>query len=399
MLIIPIRTAMDGLDRMNKSHKSQKSQRRALDADDVDYKTSGLPVPLSDKPQITKMTDNSLTLLWLPSVPEQPRFPVSYVIEFCKPGDGVWTVYQTGKRLICITVYFLIMHLYLVIRHQRHEMWSHQSGAFPRLQLSSAGGKQVRCERSFTFGHCLPFQSTSQGGAQRVQTRRFRYKAHSKRKDRFVFTVNYDQRPIVFLLQPKLPNFCVKKNPSRTAFVVNQLRWNSGSMAIPIPTSLGCLAIKKCVDINASVTSNWFNLDRAQWQVQLSTRSWRTYMLIHQQDEFVRCRLLHVYRHQWARRREKDYQVAQCWYVCPEHAKPIPCSPPIDSLQNHPFSPNASRRPPSLLATIFVLSAQSKAFQNQLLSGLKIFSLCTIPVALRWCGKAPIMLLWSLVMP
>ena len=94
-------TAIDGLDRSKQSHKSQKSQRRALDADDIDYKTSGLPIPLPDVPKITKMTDSSLTLLWLPSIPEQPRFPVSYVVEFAKVPDGNWVLYQSGK-LACL---------------------------------------------------------------------------------------------------------------------------------------------------------------------------------------------------------------------------------------------------------------------------------------------------------
>ena len=91
-------TAVAGLDRMDQTHKSKKSQNRARFADDdIDYKTSGLPVPLPDQPKITKMTDNSLTLIWLPSIPEQPRFPVSYVVEFGKAIDGTWTIYQSGK--------------------------------------------------------------------------------------------------------------------------------------------------------------------------------------------------------------------------------------------------------------------------------------------------------------
>lgn len=90
--------AVSGLDRSKQSHKSLKSQRRAMDAaDDIEYKTTGLPVPLPDMPKITKMTDSSLTLLWLPSVPQQPRFPVSYVVEFAKMDDGIWVVYQSSK--------------------------------------------------------------------------------------------------------------------------------------------------------------------------------------------------------------------------------------------------------------------------------------------------------------
>lgn len=96
-------SAVDGLDRAEKTHKSQKSQNRAHFADDdLDYKGTGLPVPLPDQPRITKMTDSSLTLIWLPSIPEQPRFPVSYVVEFGKSLNGSWTVYQSGKLFILL---------------------------------------------------------------------------------------------------------------------------------------------------------------------------------------------------------------------------------------------------------------------------------------------------------
>lgn len=88
---------MDGLDRINQTHKSMKSLQRIRDADEVTFQTSNLPKALTEKPIITKMIDNSLTLLWLPSLPEQPRFPVSYVVEICKLSDGIWTVHHGSK--------------------------------------------------------------------------------------------------------------------------------------------------------------------------------------------------------------------------------------------------------------------------------------------------------------
>ena len=70
---------------MDQTNKSKKSQNCARFADeDIDFKASFLSVSLPDQPKITKMTDNSLTLTWLQSIPEQPRFPVSYVVEFGK---------------------------------------------------------------------------------------------------------------------------------------------------------------------------------------------------------------------------------------------------------------------------------------------------------------------------
>ncbi|XP_075678853.1 obscurin isoform X3 [Dermatophagoides pteronyssinus] len=84
----------DQIDRMKPGHKSMKSVQRIKDAgsDELSFGLSGQPKALSDAPIITKMIDNSLTLLWIPSIPEQPRFPVSYVVEFAKISDGIWTV-------------------------------------------------------------------------------------------------------------------------------------------------------------------------------------------------------------------------------------------------------------------------------------------------------------------
>ena len=61
------------------------------------FKTSGVPVPLPDKPIISKMTDRRLTLSWKPSLPIGPRVPVTYVVEMQELPDGDWFPVRTGK--------------------------------------------------------------------------------------------------------------------------------------------------------------------------------------------------------------------------------------------------------------------------------------------------------------
>ncbi len=60
------------------------------------FKQPGIPVPLPDKPRITRMTDGDLTLSWFPSIPIQPRIPVTYIVEWCKVSDGEWVAFRTG---------------------------------------------------------------------------------------------------------------------------------------------------------------------------------------------------------------------------------------------------------------------------------------------------------------
>ncbi|XP_076316761.1 protein Obscurin-like isoform X4 [Tachypleus tridentatus] len=59
---------------------------------------SGPPGPLPDVPRITRMTDNSLTLRWNPSIPVMPRVPVTYSVEFCRLPDGDWSLYRSGIK-------------------------------------------------------------------------------------------------------------------------------------------------------------------------------------------------------------------------------------------------------------------------------------------------------------
>lgn len=43
-------------------------------------KKTGIPMPLADKPIISRMADRHLTLSWKPSIPHGPRFPVTYQV-------------------------------------------------------------------------------------------------------------------------------------------------------------------------------------------------------------------------------------------------------------------------------------------------------------------------------
>lgn len=44
------------------------------------HKRTGAPTPLSDRPMIAKMTDRRLKLIWKPSCPTGPRFPITYQV-------------------------------------------------------------------------------------------------------------------------------------------------------------------------------------------------------------------------------------------------------------------------------------------------------------------------------
>ncbi|GBP12338.1 Obscurin [Eumeta japonica] len=61
-------------------------------------KRTGVPMPLADKPIISRMTDRHLTLSWKPSIPHGPRFPVTYQVEMCELPDGDWFTARTGLR-------------------------------------------------------------------------------------------------------------------------------------------------------------------------------------------------------------------------------------------------------------------------------------------------------------
>nr|XP_031831778.1 obscurin isoform X2 [Nomia melanderi] len=62
------------------------------------YRKSGVPLPLADRPIISRMMDRHLTLSWKPSIPIGPRIPVTYQVEMCELPDGDWFTARSGIR-------------------------------------------------------------------------------------------------------------------------------------------------------------------------------------------------------------------------------------------------------------------------------------------------------------
>ncbi|XP_054277501.1 obscurin-like isoform X3 [Macrosteles quadrilineatus] len=62
------------------------------------FQKTGAPLPLSDRPIISRMTDRRLTLSWKPSIPIGPRDPVTYQVEMCELPSGEWFTARTGVR-------------------------------------------------------------------------------------------------------------------------------------------------------------------------------------------------------------------------------------------------------------------------------------------------------------
>ncbi|XP_063991059.1 obscurin isoform X2 [Diachasmimorpha longicaudata] len=62
------------------------------------YRKSGIPLPLADRPIISRMMDRHLTLSWRPSIPIGPRIPVTYLVEMCELPDGDWFTARSGLR-------------------------------------------------------------------------------------------------------------------------------------------------------------------------------------------------------------------------------------------------------------------------------------------------------------
>ncbi|CAH1236329.1 unnamed protein product [Diabrotica balteata] len=62
------------------------------------YKKSGAPMPISDPPIISQMTDRHCTLSWNPSIPSGPRVPVTYQLEMCELPSGDWFTVRSGIR-------------------------------------------------------------------------------------------------------------------------------------------------------------------------------------------------------------------------------------------------------------------------------------------------------------
>lgn len=64
------------------------------------YRSTGAPLPLSDPPIISRMSDRKLTLSWKPSIPHGPREPVTYLVEMCEQPDGEWFTARRGNLVI-----------------------------------------------------------------------------------------------------------------------------------------------------------------------------------------------------------------------------------------------------------------------------------------------------------
>lgn len=62
-----------------------------------EFKHTGTPMPLADRPLISRMSDRRLTLSWKPSIPYGPRDPVTYQVEMCELPNGDWFTARAGE--------------------------------------------------------------------------------------------------------------------------------------------------------------------------------------------------------------------------------------------------------------------------------------------------------------
>ncbi|XP_031356598.1 obscurin isoform X3 [Photinus pyralis] len=68
------------------------------------FKKGGIPVPLSDPPIISRMTDRHCTLSWKPSIPAYPHVPPTYILEMSEQPQGDWFTARSGIRNCVCTV-------------------------------------------------------------------------------------------------------------------------------------------------------------------------------------------------------------------------------------------------------------------------------------------------------
>ncbi|MCL4145847.1 UNVERIFIED_CONTAM: hypothetical protein GTU68_065894 [Idotea baltica] len=59
---------------------------------------AGVPIPLSDKPIISSLSDRRCTLSWYPHISKGNTPPVTYQVEFCECPQGDWVTARTGIR-------------------------------------------------------------------------------------------------------------------------------------------------------------------------------------------------------------------------------------------------------------------------------------------------------------
>jgi hypothetical protein len=78
----------------------ERSDKKTMSDQYSEYdkiRKSGTPLPLADRPIVSRMTDRNLTLSWKPSIPKGPREPVTYRVEMCELPGGDWFDIRSGK--------------------------------------------------------------------------------------------------------------------------------------------------------------------------------------------------------------------------------------------------------------------------------------------------------------
>lgn len=79
-------------------YEETKHPKRGHTNTESDKFKAGVPLPLPDRPYISKMNDHRLQLSWRPSIPSGPKFPISYQIEMLDMPDGDWYVVHSNIR-------------------------------------------------------------------------------------------------------------------------------------------------------------------------------------------------------------------------------------------------------------------------------------------------------------
>lgn len=78
--------------------EEEKLPKRGVKSADDEKFRAGVPLPLPDRPYISKMSDTRLTLSWKPCVATGPKHPICYQVEMLDLPDGDWFVVRSGIR-------------------------------------------------------------------------------------------------------------------------------------------------------------------------------------------------------------------------------------------------------------------------------------------------------------
>lgn len=79
-------------------YEEEKPHKKPQQQLDTDKYKAGVPLPLPDRPYISRMSDKNLTLSWRPSIPAGPKYPIQYQVEMLELPEGDWYVYKSGIR-------------------------------------------------------------------------------------------------------------------------------------------------------------------------------------------------------------------------------------------------------------------------------------------------------------